>query len=645
MADEAVIERNSTQRDSVGSAHDSSAVQTLNLLSFLLDKPKADKAETPTGEGSIPRTFVPQVTLSPRDIEATKAIDLMRHREFIISHLPAEQRMIFDKCRVELSTSSDHKIDATLRKTIDDVDPELAKINRQIGDLLINARLSSARPAEIHLHEPVSILSCHQQAAGQNRSEASMATFQTSTFSRAQQVNHQFLYPFEQEVELGKLYGVALDLSVSGSGITPEFYNVKGTKREPLSIAWDQPTRPQILRAIENKCQEIERTFPVMIARDREEALKRLPFTKFAPAVYAESPRLDFLIALEQSLLKSQSVVMPDNRTPKLEFFFKEDLKSRPKAMAAHMSSSEDRSLPASIALCKKWFKPESDGPVIDNKPLKMQQIVSHELVHEEQKKFGWDSGKGDAIAQEIGWCKIGNDWFLRGQNPSEYFKLTGTRDKWRQYDKNGWPSLVELPGGDRVQAALDNESMMMRAAFKPCSNYFDSPSEMFAEALSSYRTGGFMRGRMASDSPALYAIAQREDNNALDALAKRAGVKKGLIRLPSGDLCIRTPDAIKHVDDFEFFERKVHPWLLSALASSQKSHNPYSTQRAHQGNKKETSSPSGSQTVEIKADTRAYLQAVQKTRVLNDWYPDQADEIEKVNKAINIVLALKAGS
>jgi hypothetical protein len=226
------------------------------------------------------------------------------------------------------------------------------------------------------------------------------------------------------------------------------------------------------------------------------------------------APRLDELVGVEAALTHSE----PSNRSVTgagTEFYFLKE--------GQHYVENREgganyiKGDPPKICID---FNEHTNAPTeIDRQSLhtfrSMEYDITHELAHNTQYRIGWqsnydknhqDSTIEDWAAGQLGWKKVGTEYFLEGKDHYYYKSDPKNPDLWFAYtrDKNGAMHQVQ-------NFKTNSQSVREMAVVTPPTNYFVNPKEEMAECLTLYRLGPEYQKLLAKD-PKLFGLIGQFD-------------------------------------------------------------------------------------------------------------------------------------
>ncbi|MCW5822715.1 MAG: hypothetical protein KIT34_07915 [Cyanobacteria bacterium TGS_CYA1] len=165
--------------------------------------------------------------------------------------------------------------------------------------------------------------------------------------------------------------------------------------------------------------------------------------------------------------------------------------------------------------------------------PAMQIETIKHETTHNTQANVYGVDGIPESVANSMGWDKLDvahtgkpgelyTPWGLRTQDNKMYTRAvdeSGNLTDWYRVNKNG--QFLDSEGKvvqDRSQAhSMTNEQMREAAKVKPSSDYFDTPTEMEAEALAQFRGGSQARLDLLQNNREMYFRAKELDQKEID--------------------------------------------------------------------------------------------------------------------------------
>jgi hypothetical protein len=205
------------------------------------------------------------------------------------------------------------------------------------------------------------------------------------------------------------------------------------------------------------------------------------------------------------------------------------------------------------------------------------EATATHELAHYggfKRDHKDWYNGSYERqLGRELGFRQIVDEspdgkhktiWARRASNGDLYKRLQLHNDNsagvaaagasgtvsWIRCDQNG--KVI-----DPKERPLDDLQMREISECKPPTPYADNPLEVIAEATTCLRLGEKSRERMLRESPAVYAVAKREDQAEIDRTNLTVKdyfgkVVFGWMRDLSGHVVMRSQNTIDNVEAFE---------------------------------------------------------------------------------------------
>jgi hypothetical protein len=263
-------------------------------------------------------------------------------------------------------------------------------------------------------------------------------------------------------------------------------------------------------------------------------------------AVLARRPMLHELYGVEAALKHSNpSHLGPGNKTGIKFYFLKERFYKNDNAAAYYDSNDKDHRAAVMInpgALDKLWIT-EADAPSwasaqrfrADN-PIfwdTIESLLMHELAHNHQSRLGWDNDAAlrQQMAERTGFVMLENPgkiraYFIKVKATGEQIELykldvySPSKPKtWLRVDAQG--QLLDAAGlaVDATEKAkqLSNEQVKQGAVVRPATDYFDTPLEIFADAMKMFRMGGSARLALLQNSPKLYQLIKEQDQKEIN--------------------------------------------------------------------------------------------------------------------------------
>lgn len=268
--------------------------------------------------------------------------------------------------------------------------------------------------------------------------------------------------------------------------------------------------------------------------------------------ILARRPRLYELYGVEAAMKRSRPSQLAAGDQRGLKFYFLKDSLYKEEGHFAYFTSDKD-DRPAiyvtagttdglrateldapSWALSTRYGR---DGTFFDT----VESLLVHEMAHNHQERMGWEK---DAVKQKAMNEALGFSSYVDGKTQltvyliqvkaaagevdtttaPRYFRLgsrsAAEKDKrWYRTDAAGvYLDARGQPVDSEAKAqVLTNKEVQLRAVVPPASNYFDTPTEVFAEALKAVRLGGDIRQSLFTLSPGLYKLARDQDQKELN--------------------------------------------------------------------------------------------------------------------------------
>lgn len=267
--------------------------------------------------------------------------------------------------------------------------------------------------------------------------------------------------------------------------------------------------------------------------------------------ILARRPKLGELYGVEAALKRSRPSNMAAGDKTGLKIYFLKDSLYKEESHFAYFTTDKD-GRPAiyvnagttdglrpteldapSWALSTRFGR---DGTFFDT----VESLFLHELAHNHQARMAWDK---DEAAQKqmnaaLGFVSYVDDKTRQtvylievraaddaADKSLRYFRLSNRsvaeKDKrWYRTDTTGayLDAAGKIVDSEEKAFSLSNKEVQARALVPPSSNYFDTPSEIYAEAMKALRMGGEARQSLLALSPALYKIVLEEDQKELNA-------------------------------------------------------------------------------------------------------------------------------
>lgn len=258
--------------------------------------------------------------------------------------------------------------------------------------------------------------------------------------------------------------------------------------------------------------------------------------------ILARRPMLHELYGVEAALKHSAPSFMgPGDKTGIKFYFLKEKLYKGDNAAAYYVMSDKDKRASVMInpgALDKLWIT-EADAPSwaanvrfrLANPVFwdSIESLLMHELAHNHQSRMGWDtdSAKLKSMADKTGFVILEipgkvRRYFIKvkGGDGQELFAIDDAAKSktWYRVDAQGQPlDAAGLAVPLEKAKRLSNDEVRKNAIVTPATDYFDTPLEIFADAMKMFRLGGDARLALLSRSPALYDLIKEEDQKEIN--------------------------------------------------------------------------------------------------------------------------------
>lgn len=347
---------------------------------------------------------------------------------------------------------------------------------------------------------------------------------------------HTNLSPADQSI--ATKYGVKFDEEQQPDGTEVRKYYVAGADGNKLPVLDINSENPiEVERRLkewrDTKATEVEKKYNVEFSEDGQ---KDTPRKK--KEVDLRAPRIDELLALEDGLRRSESSAVPVNNKPVLVQFAVQ---------------------PTSDWLAYKL--PKGDQQRILFEPVartfeKLRETVLHEWGHMAEDSLS----KRNAVSLELFYTEMGyrqvkakdengkeyGQWQMEGKDGDYYTQGPGQHPfgNWTRVDDQGRPlkkdGTVAVGWDDKEVDKRSNYNMMSHAAVRPATDYFDTPWEGGAEALSFFRGDAERRANLYMKSPELYEATKQFDQADLDndpRFGRNADNTSKYIRLPDGTI------------------------------------------------------------------------------------------------------------
>lgn len=349
---------------------------------------------------------------------------------------------------------------------------------------------------------------------------------------------------------LEEKYGVQSVEIVRPDGTKARRYYVEGengAKVQVLDTTCDDPkeVERQLKEWRDAKIKELEDKYYVQISRDGQ--TDRLQGKDAA----LRSPRLDEVLALEQTLMRSQPSARSANGKPiRIEFPIRPTTPYDAYVSGRASTDEQERIVFEPLARTFKSFK----------------DTALHEFAHIGQRNMRErDSAALERAYEAMGYRKVTTEkgeqqWQLKGKD-GYYYTETPNSDgtQWTRVDEKGRPLKAN---GQPASSFTDKDAytiarieMEDKAVVRPASWYFTSPAENHAEGLWLLRGGELDRERLCRNSPDLYRIIKEYDQKEIDAdprYGKNPDGSSKFIRLLDGTIGPNTKENRDLIQQFE---------------------------------------------------------------------------------------------
>jgi hypothetical protein len=262
--------------------------------------------------------------------------------------------------------------------------------------------------------------------------------------------------------------------------------------------------------------------------------------------ILARQPRLFELYGIEAALKRSApSNLAPGDQTG-IKFYFLKGSLYKGENHFAYYTTDKDRraAIYITAGTTDKLRPTEQDAPAFAM-PTRygrdgtffdtVESLLLHELSHNHQVRMGWnkDPDKRKQMTEATGFAsyvdgKTDQTIYLikvkAKEQPLQYYRLDSRsvpeKDKrWYRTDAAGkWlDGAGHEVDTEEKAASLTNKQVALQALVTPSSNYFDTPDEIFAEAMKALRMGGDARQSLYILSPQLYKLVKEEDQKEIN--------------------------------------------------------------------------------------------------------------------------------
>jgi len=263
--------------------------------------------------------------------------------------------------------------------------------------------------------------------------------------------------------------------------------------------------------------------------------------------ILARRPKLYELYGVEAALKRSRPSHLAAGDQRGIKFYFLKDSLYKEEGHFAYFTSDKDHrsaiyitagttdGLRATELDAPSWAMSTRygrDGTFFDT----VESMLVHELAHNHQDRMGWekDPVKQKAMNEALGFISYVDEktrltvYLIKVKaaasegdidKSTRYYRLSSRaapeKDKrWYRTDAAGvyLDSSGKAVDAEAKAEVLTNKEVQLRAVVPPASNYFDTPTEVFAEALKAVRLGGDIRQSLFTLSPSLYKLARDQD-------------------------------------------------------------------------------------------------------------------------------------
>jgi hypothetical protein len=197
---------------------------------------------------------------------------------------------------------------------------------------------------------------------------------------------------------------------------------------------------------------------------------------------------------------------------------------------------------------------PPTPADGTDHLGRSLSMVLTHELAHNGQENL-WGPARiltFIALAGEVGWklapTKLETNWILEGKDGQQFAHVEldcKTPPAW--YRTNAIHTKLVQPDGTPVKKneeakAIPGAELRDRLSVKPATHYFTAPLEEFAESITTYRSNAESRARLMRESPKLYELTRRIDNEEIDRAYGTDWLGRSrFVRMPEGLLAANT--------------------------------------------------------------------------------------------------------
>lgn len=325
-----------------------------------------------------------------------------------------------------------------------------------------------------------------------------------------------------------------------------------------------EDARKKLASLVDSKMRDLKLRYKVSFGKENERTSHGGfgPLTKESGYVKARRPRLDELYGVEAAIKHSMpSHLLGGRQSGKgIKFYFLKEIR----VTGAFADFGFDRKRKPACFIEPSFsrlqtYPTEEDAPQGMNVRT-LEGLLVHELAHNSMKRMGLDVYNTDRwkMARKIGWQPFYNSrtgessWRFKSSEGSDvYYKFYAYREgMWIRCDSSG--RLLKKDGSRarniRNAYSISNKQMRNVADMHPCTTYFQSPLEMFADSLMLYRLKSGTRKRLRNMNRRLYEIVKEYDQKEVDKTYGR----ERFVRSPDGLLVEPTPAALDEINSFE---------------------------------------------------------------------------------------------
>lgn len=565
------------------------------------DKEKnVDRAQLPDDKEKFSRQLLeeflkkgPAVSTqdSPSIITIKKLIEERRQLE---AGLSVDERKSLIELRMQLSKAPAEenayaKTKKDIRAEMDTLFPQFAAINKKIDDELGTAK-SLVEIADLKANSGTarrhSTIQCHNPAKGMEslpKFSLSLSGIQNLSKSHSDlpivadkidlevlQREQQLWYePFTRSCNLSRDYGV--ELSLSKDTVPAPYFSIRMNKVEhklPVDMSLDQ--KEQLQQILERKLEDLKIKYGVEFSGEGEQILKPMNADSVlngAAILPTRRPFIDELYGIEEAFkISATTLGLKNDGDPPLKISFMDEQNHLGLSTTAAGEYWRDlRERPTVVMYPgKQRYKVVNDAKDSLHTDLSVREIMIHELAHRHQDIMGWALMRpSDELAKEMGWQPVAVDkgsWILRCKDGEFYRYGDFKNPNWFRCNQSG--DLLNASGnivGDLNEAQKGKASEIRDlAVVRPPSSYFINPCEIYAEALTAFRSGSQWRSNLKRESPKLYELVKKQDQLEIDRYYKEKFTGKSGLRLPDGNVVEATTDAKEALVAYEIQDPKI---------------------------------------------------------------------------------------